>query len=578
MLPDKSVYLRYQFPIDSTCCESPLLQREETQWLSLKSTHCCTLAPGHSLDSSIPSVVPGLTIWLCRNQERSETHILGRGVLSSEELLDLASSGGKVTRTICLYADQNRSINSFHSELIGKVRCVVRHSREWTDEEPGISSIADRLTSTETQIERENVLTLFVTSATDLERGLAYYKDSRGLVLSRDMETYVRICLFPDSRELADRFGREMRTREVSWARRIDFTQRFQVHLTLSDALIAYFQKKSALVELIVISEQEEIVFGSASISLSALLLNAVKGEFALMNEYGQYMGSIILSLCLTKEDVRAAAALPQLSSMSREETKEQSVDSRTGSDPLTVSFSPSISCSQSLLKLLITFESATRLSQTISGLDPTPYLRLIWQGEEIATSAAIAHTRNPHWGFSVSLPLSPSAIPTLRSESLIVKCLHKRVESREDELLGKAVIDLSPLVQPGFRGELAGWYHFSLRGAPAGQLKVCISPSSPLCPATQLTIEEPKIASWYQSQLEGKMKDLDAKLASTRDQELFAIHTQKMRDLGDVTEYLTKKFDHVSVPGTHTINRSDMQEASLKAIEEVSEASMTHF
>ena len=586
MLPDKSVYVRYQFPIDTSTCESALLHKHENQSLDLKSTHYCTVAPGHDLSACIPSTVSGLTVWLCKNQERSETQILGKAVLSSEELLDLARDGGRMSRVLCLYADQNRTINSFYSEIIGKLRCVVRYSQEKTSDLPGVSSASDtavqRHTITETSLSKEAVLTVFVTAATDLDRGLKYYRDTRGLVLNGGLRTYARVSLFHEMGKAGDELMSELCTKVVPWSESITFSQRFQAELRLTEAVLGYIQTKTALVELVAVhGEDEELVFGTVCVSLLPLLLNSVKGEFALMNDYGQYMGCILLALSLHKDDIRAGAGVydpkPEVYSIPANDHEQMQ---STNEEPISVSLTEAASQDSPISKLLITLESGIRIPAPKSGQPPNPYAVLTWKGEEIATSPPAIRSSNPEWAFSHSLSLYPADLQSLHTFPLTVALFHKPLDGSREELLGKADIPLSPLLFPGGDSDISGWYHATLREAPAGQVKVHISPSIPLSDIYTPSASQ-ALPSSYQRKIASKLRDMDDTLSRTHDSDLHALHTEKMQALDTLTAQLNTKFgtsEHTAVRGRAFRYQGNTQSSDsddvLKSIQEVSEHS----
>ena len=561
LLPNHSAYLRLQFPLDDGLSESNLLSKEERQTLEMKSVHSCTISEGQKLEDCMPTTVAGMTIWLCRN-ERSETQVIGRAVLPSEELLDLAEEGGKLVRVLCLYADKNTAIQTLNSDIVGKIRCIVQYSQEQTSQIPGVirssELLLERHTSVEMNIPKYSLLTLFLTGITNIDRGFAYYR-SQKVAFSQPIQAFMRVKLFHES----DLNLAEILSKPLSGDTLMDINQRFQVDITITPAVLSYIETKTALLELVVLQrDEEELVFGAARVGLLPLLLSSVKGEFPLLNIYGQYMGSVLMALSLNKEDYR-----PEMGKMQeiqeekqeyRAETKPIEPQSPEPSPKASISggFSPVPQPSPAIAKLLLTIESAIRISSPASGGLPNPYIRVMWQDEEIGLTATILRSTCPGWTSSFFIPLQERDLEAIRTCPITLVLFHKPLnEAFEEEFLGKAVIDMSQLVRPGINAEIEGWYHVLRGDASSGQVKLRISPTINLY--EELVKPREQVKSWstlsmsqtgpqrtsvYESQIERKMQSMEESLRGTEDQDLRALHTQKMRDLDQLNAYFTKK------------------------------------
>lgn len=564
LLPAHSAYLRLQFPLDDGLSESSLLSNEERQTLSMKSVHCCTISEGQKLEDCM-SPAAGVQIWLCRNEDRSETQVLGKAVLPSEELWDLAQEGGKLVRVLCLYADKNKAIQSLNSDIIGKIRCIVKYDQDKTSELPGVirssELLLERHTSVEMNIPKYSLLTLFLTGITNLDRGMAYYR-SQGLAFSQEIQAFVRVNLFHESSEMASNAS-EILSKPLSWDTSMDINQRFQVDITITPAVLSYVETKTALVELVIVQEEEELIFGAAKVGLLPVLLSSVKGEFPLLNVYGQYMGSVLMALSMNKEDYR-----PEMVAQVREakETKEYQPEAKP-IEPLSPETSPAeaisgrfsplpVSQPDPVAKLLITIESAIRIASPSSGGLPNPYIRVIWREAEVGLTATILRSTCPGWTSSFTIPLQEQDLEAVRTCPLVLVLFHKPLNpSIDEEFLGKAVVDLSQLVRPGLNSEIEGWYHILRSEASSGQVKLRISPTINLY--EELVKPREQVKSWstlslsqtvpqrtsvYQSQIDRKLQSMEESLSGAEDQDLRALHTQKMRDLDQLNEYFTRK------------------------------------
>lgn len=563
LFPDKSVYLRLQFPLDDTLCESNLLSKDERQVLNMKSVHSCTIAEGQKLEDCLPLNIPGITIWLCRNEGQSETKILGKAVLPSEELLDLAQEEtGKLVRVLCLYADKNTAIHSLNSDIIGKIRCVVKYDQEKTSELPGVVKsselVMERHTSVEMNIPKYSLLTIYLTSAVNLDRGFAYFR-SQNVAFPDAFEVFVRVSLFHESRDLME----NITSKRVICSNSIEINQRFQVDVTITPAILNYIQTKTALIELVVVQDyDQELVFGTAKLSLLPLLLSSLKGEFPLLNVYGQYMGSVIMAVSLNKDDYQPEY-IPSLPDPVKPvidpkplELPEENMHEQSVSQADSGRFSPPLVESTPVAKLMLTVESGIRICSPSTGGPPNPYVRVIWRDAEIGQTPTILRSSCPGWTSSFYIPIQESDLESIKTSPLLLILFHKPLSgSTDEEFLGKATVDISQLVRPGLNTEIEGWYHVLRGEISAGQLKIRVAPTVNLYEEVVKLKETRK--SWsiltfsqtnerkmetYTSEIEVRLQSMDESLKETEDRDLMALHTQKMMDLDRLNEYFTRK------------------------------------
>jgi len=530
LLPSLSAYLRVQFPLDDGSYESSLLGEAANQSLSLVSTHTCTVYEGQRLEDYMAEGTSGVEVWLCKNEKRSETQVLGKALLPVEEVLELAGSSGQIARTLCLYADQNPHIGSFPADIIGKIRCCVSYSQEKTFESPGTTSEVPwgRRITHETPLSSPSLLTLSVLSASSLHRGLDYYS-SQGVDLGPWLQGYVRVSLFHESEELRQRLE-DVNTRVVEGRGKLSFQQRFQLEVSLEKEVLDYIRNETAFFELVLKVSGEELIFGALTIPLLPILLNGVSGEFSLLNKYGQHMGNLCLVLSLNKEDIRLGTdfptQIPPIPSHIDEITKAPT--------PLLPSEDPPIPTKQAnseeiepLVKLLLSVETGLRIGSFLFSTEAIyPYLKVIWQGRKVAHSAPAQTTTYPAWDFSHTLEVFE--YEELRGKSLVIETAYRLSEEDREVTLGSTEIDLNPLLK---LQDISGWYQVLHRSAPAGQLKVRISPLDlkPIFSNSSLLTQKPS-------------RPIDQFL-TTRDEDLRALHTAKMQALDQLTVTLQQKY-----------------------------------
>lgn len=468
--------------------------------------------------------VDGLEIWLCKNERRSETQVLGKAFLPVEEVMELAENGKRITRTMCIYADFNPDIASFPADIIGKIRCHVAYSETHTFDSPGTTSEVPwgHRISHEVEIPTPSLLSLSVLSATSLQRGVDYYSD-QGVKLGPWLQGYVRVSLFHESEELKRKLE-DVNTRVVEGKGSLHFQQRFQLEVVLEADVLEYIRKRTAYCELVLKTPEGELVFGSLNIPLLPILLSDIRGEFPLQNTYGQHMGTLNVVLSLNKEDIRLGTEVsivtPPAPSHIDEPTKVPTPL------PSTQQLLPvkQANCEKPkpLARLLIAIEAGLRIGSFLFTTETIcPYLKLLWQGREVARSSPAQATTYPSWDFAhIQEVLN---YDQLKEKPLVIEAAYKPSEEGKEVSLGFTDIDLSPLLQ---LQDISGWYQVLHREAPAGQLKVRISPLDlkPVLTVSNLRTQKPV-------QL------------LTNDEDLMAVHTAKMQALDQLTATLRQKY-----------------------------------
>ena len=516
--PNLSIYLRIQFPTDTVSYESPLLSQDETQNLGLVSTHSVVVSKEKTVENELEMGGNGLVAWLCKNEKRSETQIIGKAFLPLEEIVDLAGNGGKINRILCIYTDFNPEIGSFPADIIGKIRCNLSYKCEDTYEAPGNASEVpwSRRVVTEVPLVQPSLVTFTVLSVTNLTRGIDYYL-SEGAMLSFPLTAYLQISLFHEDSDLKQRLD-DLVTRLERGNEELHFQQRFQLEMDLDAAVLDYIKRKSACCEMIVKTNNGELLFGTAIIQLFPMLLSDVDGEFPLLNQYGQYMGSLKLAFSLNKED-RSSGLQPSL-------PPPKSIEKQPIPPPLPATPPPVVLQTpspppQSYLKLLISIESGLRIGSFLLMQQPIyPYLKLIWKGKVVACSTPAQATTYPSWDFTHVLEVVSTE--EVRDGAVTVEAFHRRGDGEEGRL-GSTAVDLKPLMKTE---EISGWYQVLHLEAPAGQLKIRIAAIQPSHKSTFLPTKKPA-----------------NQLITTDDADLIALHTAKMQALVAATVTLQQKY-----------------------------------
>jgi hypothetical protein len=522
-----SAYLRVRFPLDDCSYESSLLGQASSQSLSLTSTHSCTVSQGQKLEDYMS--IDGLEIWLCKNEKRSETQVLGKALLPVEEVVELAENGERMTRTLCIYADYNPDIVSFPADIIGKIHCHIVYSEAQTFDPPGTTSEVPwgHRISSEVQIPTSSLLSLSILSASSLQRGLDYYSD-QGVNLGPWLQGYVRVSLFHESEELRRRLE-DVNTRVVDGKGSLHFQQRFQLEVVLEADVLEYIRKRTAYCELVLKAPEGELVFGALNIPLLPILLSDIRGEFSLQNIYGQHMGTLNIVLSLNKEDIRLGTELPTSIPLTPAHIEEPTKVPTPLPPPQQLLPVKQADCEKPkpLVKLLIAIEAGLRIGSFLFSAETIcPYLKLFWQGREVASSSPAQATTYPSWDFAHIQEVFN--YDQLREKSLVVEAAYKPSKEGKEVSLGLTEVDLTPLLQ--FQ-DISGWYQVLHREAPAGQLKVRISP---------LDLESVLTVSNLRTQ-----KPIMAvnPLLANDDEDLMAVHTAKMQALDQLTATLRQKY-----------------------------------
>jgi hypothetical protein len=305
-LPSRSCYIKVLFPLEDGYIESDLLEPNDGKSipLNLKSKHTYTL-PSYTNLTEHMSSTPGICIYLCRNMERSHEMVIAKAILPVEEILEM-EEGSKINRVLCLYADNNEAVRSFGHDIIGKIKLNIQYSTFPSYEKLSKSSelVIEKETRVDRLIPRNNLLTVFIDKSGDLQKAARYFR-SQGLYLDNS-EVYVRINVFSEDVRLSNMHGLLLSSK-LEYSETVNFTERLQMEINIDDAILDYLKCKAAFVELVsLLPNNEEFVIGSARVNLVPLLLNnLLAGEFALLNDYGQFMGWVNLSISMLLEDAR---------------------------------------------------------------------------------------------------------------------------------------------------------------------------------------------------------------------------------------------------------------------------------
>lgn len=289
-----SIFVKYLFPSESSFIETDLLEPGNVVPINLKSLHSCTFPLNAGLSECFPEKLEGISIYLCKYTNNSEEKVIGKGILPIEELCELESCS-KLNRVICLYGDHSEMLGIVKSDLIGKIRIQIEYSKDYSYQNISASSelLFEKHTQVDRKIPRHNVLSVTLEGFTELNRGMKYLQSS-GFLLSNKSKLHFSFALFHEDSELNVQPLMELASTAV---KEKDFIQSSkQIEITLEPKVLEYFHQRSAA--LFVHFDQE--LLGQCKIPLLQLLLHSsVKGDYAILNEYGQFMGlaSIFLSL-----------------------------------------------------------------------------------------------------------------------------------------------------------------------------------------------------------------------------------------------------------------------------------------
>ncbi|OMJ83100.1 hypothetical protein SteCoe_16019 [Stentor coeruleus] len=295
-----SVFVKYLFPSESSFIETDLLEPGKIVPINLKSQHSCTFPLNANLSECFPEKLEGITIYLCKNTNNSEEKVIGKGILPIEEFYELESCP-KLNRVVCLYGDHNEILGIVKSDLIGKIRIQIEYSKDYSYQNISTSSelLFEKRTQVEKKIPRHNVLSVTLEGFTELNRGMKYLQ-SNGFLLSNKSKLHFSFAIFNEDTELNREQPLMLLTSTT--VKENEFIQSSkQIEIVLEPKIIEYLHKKSAT--LFVHFDQE--LLGQCKIPLLQLLLHSsIKGDYAILNEYGQFMGLASISLSLNADHI----------------------------------------------------------------------------------------------------------------------------------------------------------------------------------------------------------------------------------------------------------------------------------
>jgi hypothetical protein len=517
---EANCFLKLMLPVDQTSVESDYLPpRTRNLPLSLRTELTCIGEASRPLAELLNC--EGVTLQLLQRSSESTT-VVGQAVLPIEELTEL-SAGGTISRVLCIYAARN----SVGNEVLGKVRLRVSYvQKEVWRPDASVELIYSKETCVERSIPRECYLTILVEGCSDLLKAAKHFQGYR---LTGE-DCFVRVDLFSEA-EYSDVVET---TESRPFSDSVAFHSMKFVELSFNEAVLRYFEAKSALVEVVC----ADLVIGSAKVPLVGLLLNgSIAGEFPLLGEFGQYRGCLSLSLSLSKEEPFIPKKIVEpLSSPPR-------VHQEQGGAMQGVP--------EQGVPMQVVVEAGLNLAKPSSGEAPNTYVIVLWNQQRLST-APVLRSSCPAWHASFDLSVDPVKLP---SSEVLLQVWHKSYTTQDQEL-GRCSVSLAPLTRVP---EIEGWYHVQTPAGECGQLKVKVVPHAPLRkPLAELPVKEVPQSSRTLADIECKLLKLTRELVN--DDDLASRHRSNMQALDDLTrkwstgDFLTpsEPFKPVSSPPRH--------------------------
>ena len=135
-------------------------------------------------------------------------------------------------------------------------------------------------------------------SYAELNRGIKYIK-SLGLEIFNSSQLFFYISLFHEDKELALEYS-DLLIAKTSVKDKENLSALKTLDLKMSQKVLEYFNHKSGLLSLYF----DKDLIGTCKVPLLSLLLHStVKGEYPLLNEFGQFMGIVSLTLSFSMDD-----------------------------------------------------------------------------------------------------------------------------------------------------------------------------------------------------------------------------------------------------------------------------------
>ena len=511
-LAGSQFYVKYLFPTESNFIESEMLEASSSVQVNLKSVHSCTFPSASSLDECFSEKHEGITVFLCRYGTKGEERVIGKGILPIEEIVELESTS-KINRVICLYGDLSEQLGIMRNDLIGKIRLAIDYTSSFAYDAISASSelVFEKQTQVDRKIHRNQILTVILESITEFARGLKYLK-SAGAVFTNKNKFRFNFSPFHEDRELANEYP-AVDLVFVNACDKLSINEAKYIELVLSAKSLEYFNHQTSL--LTVMFDKELV--GTCKIPLLQLLLHSsLKGEYAVLNEFGQFMGLVQLTLSFGLEEVQPK----------RQIEPEPTVQSS---------------------KLLLSVDSALNLPFEHNGESLNSFIQFAWVDGRIFESKPIFKTSCPRWNFYQDLVL-PLDLKWLRAP-LVICLMHK--SPRGPVKLGEAVIELEPLVNSRC---IDGWYHVLDGNLQVGQIKVKITSEEDLyfrmtgkvkqevfdrLPSPKIIEKTVTVAAPTVNKYEERLKNYHQSLEMAEDDDIIAKHYDNMKAIENLSKTL---------------------------------------
>ena len=519
-LSQSQAYLKYQFPTEPTYIESDLLEPATSIQVNLKSVHSCTFPMSSSLAECFSDKSEGISVCLCRYGNRGEEKVIGKGLLPIEEVIELEANK-RLNRVICLYGDINEELQIYRSDLIGKVRVCIEYASDYSYQALNSSGelLFEKHTQVDRKIPRNNVLGIMLDSYAELNRGMKYMK-SIGIELSNSNRISFELSVFHEDKELSTQYPAVLlATAPVSNSQSINALK--YIDLTLSHRALEYFNQNSGLLSLYF----DEELLGTCKVPLLQLLLHSsIKGEYAILNEYGQFMGVVNLTLSFSMEEFQNTV----------NPKKPENIPKVTG--PIAM--------------FNIAVESASNLNTEVDGECPNYFVEFTWIDGKTHSTNPILRSSCPCWNKTISV-----AVPTEQSlleKPLIFSLLHK--SNRGTLKIGEAIVELGMLLVVK---NIDGWYHVLSEGKQVGQLKIKISSDEDLqmkftgkvkeevfnrLPSPQVIEKVVSKVAKVENKFEERLKIYGETLERAQDDDIIAQHIENMRSIENLAKNLEMK------------------------------------
>lgn len=556
-LSGSQIYVKYLFPTESNFIESEMLEAGNTVQVNLKSVHSCTFPSASALEECFSDKLEGISIFLCRYGTKGEERVIGKGILPIEEIIDLENVK-KMNRVICLYGDLSEQLGILRNDLIGKIRVFVDYDHSVAYEAISASSelVFEKHTQVDRKIQRNQVLAVLLESFTEFSRALKYLKSS-GTIFSNKNKFKFCFSIFHEDKELLAEYPLIDIT-VVDACDKLVVNEVKYIELSLSNKSLEYFNHQTSLLTIFF---DKEIV-GSCKIPLLQLLLHSsLKGEYAVLNEFGQFMGLISLTLSFGFDEIH-----------SKRPDSPVSLPAPVQQPPP----QPQVPNT----KLLISIDSALNLPTDYNNEPLNSFIQFSWIDGKIYESRSVLRSSCPCWNFhqELSLPLNIKYL----QRPLVIALMHK--SSRGSVKVGESSIDLEALINVK---KIDGWYHVVDGNRQVGQVKVKITSEEDLY--FKLTgkvkqevfdrLPSPKVIEktvyaglgTVGNKYEERLKDYHKSLELAEDDDIFAKHYDNMRAIENLSKTLEMRLSGSSEHIAH-IRKSPERELFMKPVSPIRE------